>query len=90
MKKIIMTLSALAIIPAVSMASSFKLINDTGSKLRIHTGSGIVSLNNGSSTSVTCNPGKKVYTADGGTKDKFLFKVSSSHCGSSIKLSSVM
>ncbi len=53
---------------------SFKILNDTGSKLSIYTGSGYVTLNNGSSTSVSCNTGKKVYTASSGTKDDFLFE----------------
>jgi hypothetical protein len=90
MKKTITILSALAIIPVATFASSFKLVNDTGSKVSVHTGSGIANLNNGSSTSVTCRPGKKVYTASSGTKDKFLFKVTSSQCDTTIKLSSVM
>lgn len=90
MKKTIMILSALAIIPVVSFASSFKLVNDTGSKISIHTGTGVANLNKGSSTSITCKIGKKIYTASRGTKDKFLFKVSSSHCGKTVKLSSEM
>ncbi|WP_299462541.1 hypothetical protein [uncultured Microscilla sp.] len=66
----------------------FKLVNDTGNKVRIHTGYGVVSLNKrGGSTSVTCRPGKKVYTAPRGSKDKFLFKVTSGMCGKTVKLS---
>jgi hypothetical protein len=90
MKKTIMILSALTIIPVASFASSFKLLNDTGSKVSIHTGSGIANLNKGSSTSITCKTGRKVHTASSGSKDKFLFKVTSSHCGTTVKLSSVM
>ncbi|MDQ7089246.1 MAG: hypothetical protein Q9M50_01160 [Methylococcales bacterium] len=76
--------------PLTSFASSLKIINDTGSKMSVHTGSGIANLNKGGSTSVTCKPGKKIYTANKGTKGSFLFKVTSSHCGTSVKLSSVM
>ncbi|CAA6825265.1 MAG: Unknown protein [uncultured Sulfurovum sp.] len=90
MRKTIMIVSALAIIPVASFASSFKLVNDSGSKLSIHTGTGVANLNKGSSTSITCKVGKKIYTADRGTKDKFIFKVNSSHCGKTVKLSSVM
>jgi hypothetical protein len=69
----------------------FKLVNDTNTKIRIHTGYGVVSLNKrGGSTSITCRPGKKVYTAPRGTKDKFLFKVTSSMCGKTVKLSKYM
>ncbi|WP_338790126.1 hypothetical protein V9L05_04485 [Bernardetia sp. Wsw4-3y2] len=68
-------------------ASSFKLINDTGSKIRIHTGSGVVSLNNGSSTSISCNNGRKIYTAPNGSKDDFIFEVDDSMCGKTVKLS---
>ncbi|CAA6817789.1 MAG: Unknown protein [uncultured Sulfurovum sp.] len=90
MKKTIMILSALAIIPVASFASSFKLVNDTGSKISIHTGTGVSNLNKGSSTSITCKVGRSIYTATRGTKDNFLFKISSSHCGKTVKLSSVM
>lgn len=66
----------------------FKLVNDTNTKVRIHTGYGVVSLNKrGGSTSITCRPGKKVYTAPRGSKDRFLFKVTSSMCGKTVKLS---
>ncbi|OJJ18162.1 hypothetical protein BKI52_25365 [marine bacterium AO1-C] len=66
----------------------FKLVNDTNQKIRIHTGSGVVSLNKrGGSTSITCKPGRKIYTAPRGTKDKFIFKVTSSMCGKTVKLS---
>ncbi len=68
-------------------ASSFKLVNDTGSKIRLHTGSGVVSLNNGSSTSISCNNGRKIYTAPNGSKDEFIFEVDDSMCGKTVKLS---
>jgi hypothetical protein len=90
MKKLLLTISLLALIPLVSSASSFKIYNDTGSKVSIHTGSGVANLNKGSSTSVSCRTGKKVHTASRGTKDRFLFKITSSTCGTTVRLSSVM
>jgi len=39
--------------------SSFSLINDTKEKVSIYTGSGFVSLNKGSKTSISCKVGKK-------------------------------
>ena len=41
MKNRIIILLALSFIPVASFASSLKLLNDTGSKISIHTGSGI-------------------------------------------------
>lgn len=70
--------------------ASLKILNDTGSKVSIYTGSGYVTLNNGSKTSVTCNTSKKVYTASSGTKDQFLFKIESSMCGNTVRLSDYM
>lgn len=90
MKNSIILLSILALTPVASFAANLKIINDTSSKIRLHTGSGITSLNKGSSTSFTCKPGKKIYTAKNGTKENFIFKVTSSHCGTSVKLSSFL
>lgn len=69
---------------------SFSLINDTKDKVTIHTGSGIVSLNKGGKTSISCNVGKEVCWAEDGKKGKVIFKIQDSHCGQTIKLSSVM
>ena len=74
----------------VAPQASIKLLNDTGKAVRIHTGSGIVKLNKGGSTSFTCKPGKKVHTAKSGKKVKFLFKVTSSMCGNTVRLSEFM
>ena len=71
----------------VITVASFKLINDTKEKVSIHTGSGFVSLNKGSSTSITCNTGKEVRWADSGKKGDVIFKISSEHCGKTLKLS---
>lgn len=69
---------------------SFTLINDTKDKVTIHTGSGIVSLNKGGKTSISCNVGKEVSWAENGKKLGVIFKIQDSHCGQTIKLSSVM
>ena len=90
MKKSIAITLALTLVPMVSFAANIKLINDTKNPIRIHTGSGIVKMNKGSSTSFTCKPGKKVYTAKNGKKQNFIFEVKSNHCGKSVKLSSVI
>lgn len=66
--------------------SSFKLINDTSNKVKIHTGTGEVSLNpKGGSTSISCTSGKNV-KADG----KVIFKISEDLCGKTVKLSQYM
>ena len=74
----------------VVTVASFKLINDTKDKVSIHTGSGFVSLNKGASTSITCNTGKEVRWADSGKKGAIIFKISSEHCGKTLKLSKLL
>ncbi|WP_291720717.1 hypothetical protein [Bernardetia sp.] len=81
------TNNTITIEATVAPQGSFKILNDTGSKISIYTGSGYVTLNNGSSTSVSCNTGKKVYTASKGSKDDFIFEIKSSMCGKTVKLS---
>lgn len=70
-----------------SIESSFSLINDTKDKVSIHTGTGFVSLNKGSKTSIGCNIGKEVRWANDGKKGEVIFKIESEHCGKTIKLS---
>lgn len=68
-----------------------KIVNDTSTKLRIHTGSGVTTLNaKGGSTSISCDPGRKIYTAPKGSKDKFIFEVESGMCGKTVKLSAYL
>lgn len=74
----------------VSIASSFSLVNDTKGKVSIYTGTGFVSLNKGSKTSITCNTGKEVRWANKGKKGDVIFKITSDMCGKTIKLSKVM
>ncbi|WP_420572222.1 hypothetical protein [Kordia sp.] len=70
--------------------SSFSLINDTKSKVSIYTGSGYVSLNKGSKTSISCKVGKTVHWANKGKKGDVIFKITSDMCGETIKLSKLM
>lgn len=72
------------------LGGSFTLINDTKDKVTIHTGSGIVSLNKGGKTSISCNVGKEVCWAENGKKLGVIFKIQDAHCGQTVKLSSVM
>lgn len=65
----------------------FKLKNDTNQEHRIHTGSGVVTLYKGNSTSIKCEVGRKIYTAPKGVKDDLIFKVESNMCGKTIYLS---
>ncbi len=81
---------ASALLPITAFAANVKLINDTGSKQSIHTGTGFVTLNKGSSTSFSCKTGKEVRKAKSGSKKEVIFKIQSKHCGKTVKLSDVM
>jgi hypothetical protein len=70
--------------------SSFSLVNDTKNKISIYTGSGYVSLNKGSKTSISCKVGKTVHWASKGRKGDVIFKITSDMCGETVKLSKVM
>lgn len=74
----------------ITTSSSFSLINDTKEKVSIYTGTGFVSLNKGSKTSIGCNTGKEVRWANKGKKGAVIFKIESKHCGKTIKLSEVI
>ncbi len=71
----------------VVVGSSFTLINDTKNKVSIYTGSGFVTLNKGSKTSISCRIGKEVRWAKSGRKGDVIFKVENKHCGKTLKLS---
>ncbi|NVK20991.1 MAG: hypothetical protein HWD86_00590 [Kangiellaceae bacterium] len=90
MKKLTTLAAIIALTPLSAFAANVKLINDTGNKVSIHTGTGFVTLNKGGSTSFSCKPGKAVSKADSGKKKDVIFKVESKHCGKTVKLSSVM
>lgn len=74
----------------ITTESSFSLINDTKEKVSIHTGTGFVSLNKGSKTSIGCNVGKEVCWAESGKKGNVIFKISKDMCGETLKLSDLM
>lgn len=98
MKKSIYTIAAIATLTFMSFAiddntstgdliitevsSSFKLINDTGEKVKVSHKGGSVSLNNGGSTSINCDEGKEI-----SVNGKVAFEVTSDMCGKTIKLS---
>lgn len=71
----------------INVESSFSLINDTKDKVSIHTGTGFVSLNKGSKTSIGCNVGKEVCWAESGKKRDVIFKITKDICGKTLKLS---
>mgnify|MGYP006189860783 CR=1 FL=1 len=57
----------------IVIGESFSLINDSKDKISIHTGTGFVSLNKGSKTSIGCNVGKEVRWANKGKKGDIIF-----------------
>jgi hypothetical protein len=78
-------------IETTTRGSYFKLVNDTKEKIRIHTGTGVVTLNNGGgSTSIRCDSNAKIHTAPNGTKKDFIFQVDESMCDKTIKLSAYL
>lgn len=74
----------------VVFGESFSLINDSKDKISIHTGTGFVSLNKGSKTSIGCNVGKEVRWANKGKKGDIIFKITADMCGKTLKLSELM
>jgi hypothetical protein len=75
-----------SIIESTSFAS-FKILNDTDNDVQIYTGSGFVELNKGASTSLTCEAGKEIRSANKGKKGDVIFTVDDSMCGKTVKLS---
>ena len=71
----------------LEVGSGIYLINDTKGKVSIYTGTGFVSLNRGSKTSISCKVGKEVRWANKGRKGDVIFKIESKHCGKTLKLS---
>lgn len=78
------------IVNEIKLESSFSLINDSKDKISIHTGTGFVSLNKGSKTSIGCNVGKEVRWANEGKKGDVIFKITADMCGKTLKLSELM
>ena len=74
----------------IVVGESFSLINDSKDKISIHTGTGFVSMNKGSKTSIGCNVGKEVRWANEGKKGDVIFKITADMCGKTLKLSELM
>lgn len=72
---------------SIVAGESFSLINDSKDKISIHTGTGFVSLNKGSKTSIGCNVGKEVRWANEGKKGDVIFKITADMYGKTLKLS---
>ena len=64
----------------------FRLKNDTGEDVRIHTGRGTSRINNGSSNRYTADEGQEFRLFDG-SKGALLFEVESDMDGETLKLS---
>lgn len=79
-----------ATLKETAIESSFSLINDSKDKISIHTGTGFVSLNKGSKTSIGCNIGKEVRWANEGKKGDVIFKITADMCGKTLKLSELI
>lgn len=77
-------------IEIVDIYASFSLINDTKEKVSIYTGSGFVTLNKGSKTSISCKVGKEVRWAEKGKKKAVIFKIKKDMCGTTLKLSKLL
>jgi hypothetical protein len=68
----------------------FKVKNDTGGSVTLHTGKGTSPMNNGTQKEFCMEEGSTLHIADKGKKGKVVVEVSSGVSGKVIKLSSVM
>lgn len=89
MKNSILSLVAFILFSITSSFASdgnITLLNDTGNKLSVHTGTGTTSLNaNGGKTSFSCKVGKSIKV-----EGKEVFKVTEKMCGETVKLSAYL
>ena len=89
MKNSILSLVAFILFSITSSFASdgnITLLNDTGNKLSVHTGTGTTSLNaNGGKTSFSCKVGKSIKV-----EGKEVFKVTEKMCGETVKLSTYL
>ncbi|MFN3315384.1 MAG: hypothetical protein ACK40K_01125 [Raineya sp.] len=68
----------------------FKVKNDTGSSVTLHTGSGTAPMNNGTQREFCMEEGKKLTIADKGRPGKVLITVDAKIAGKTFKLSDLM
>ncbi len=68
----------------------FKVKNDTGSSITLHTGNGTSAMNNGIQREFCMEEGSTLYVSDKGKKGKVVVEVSSGVKGKVIKLSEVL
>jgi hypothetical protein len=68
----------------------FKVKNDTGGSVTLHTGSGTAPMNNGTQKEFCLEEGKKLTIADKGRPGKVLLKVDASIAGKKFNLSDLM
>lgn len=79
------------VVTVETITESMKIVNDTDNEVKIHTGTGVVTLTKGGgSTSISCEVGKKIYTAPNGSKKDLIFEVDASMCGKTVKLSAYL
>ena len=82
--------AATAEIPVLEVADDrveFRLRNDTGASVRVHTGSGTTTITNGSATRFQADVGQEFHLAPDGTPDQFLFEVADEMDGTTLDLS---
>ena len=76
----------LSIMSSFAGDGNITLLNDTGNKLSVHTGTGTTSLNaNGGKTSFSYKLGKSIKV-----EGKEIFKVTKKMCGETVKLSTYL
>jgi len=89
MKKSFLSLtliSILSISTSLAGGGNLTLLNDTGNKLSVHTGTGSTTLEaRGGKTSFSCKVGKSIKV-----EGKELFKVTENMCGEIVKLSTYL
>jgi hypothetical protein len=68
----------------------FKVKNDTGGSITLHTGTGTSAMNNGIQREFCMEEGSTLYVSDKGKKGKVVTAVSADIKGKVIKLSSVL
>lgn len=82
----LLTFTFLYITSAFAGDGNITLLNDTGNKLSVHTGTGTVTLNaRGGKTSFSCKVGKSVKV-----EGKEVFQVNEKMCGETVKLSTYL